>query len=467
MTGTDTEVSDTQARWWARSIAGRAIKAVRDGVPLRELFWRTMAVLGYRRLWIFVEPPGLWKPVDRPADVEARDLSADDLEAYCSSRPDANSAEFRRRLERGDRCPALWRGGRVVASRWISTQIAEIEYLGLTVGLAPRVEHQYDAYTAPEERGGRLQKLLTAITYKKSAEMGCTDVFYTIGPENRASLGVLLPSARRVGTLASVRLGPWVLPVVRNGEGYLDDVRPIRRGGSEVSDTQARWLANSIAGRAIKAVKDGVPLRELFWRTMAVLGYRRLWIFVEPPGLWKPVDRPADVQARELSADDLAAYCSSRPDAREAEFRRRLERGDRCASLWRGGRVVASRWISTQMAEIEYLGLTVGLAPDMEHQYDAYTAPDERGGRLQKLLTAITFEKSAKMGCTELFYTVGPENLAMLRVLLPSARRVGTLASVRLGPVVVPIVRGGEGYLGDVRRTAPRHGLVHRTSAAG
>jgi hypothetical protein len=217
------------ARVGPRGRIGRAVQAVRDGVPLRELFWRTMAVLGYRRLWVFVQPPGLWKPVDRPADVQGRELLAHDLDAYCSSRPDAHAAEFRRRLERGDRCVALWQGGRIVASRWISTQIAEIEYLGLMVGLAPGIEHLYDAYTAPDERGGRLQKLLTAITYEKFAEMGCTDVFYTIWPENRASLAVLLPSARRVGTLASVHLGPWVVPIVRNGEGYLGDVRSIPR----------------------------------------------------------------------------------------------------------------------------------------------------------------------------------------------------------------------------------------------
>lgn len=210
---------------------------------MRELFWRTVAVLGYRRLWVFVDPPALWKPVERPADVRASELSTDDLEAYCSSRPDVQAAKFRRRLARGDRCVALWRGGRIVASRWISTETAEIEYLGLTVGLGPSVEHHYNVYTSPDARGGRLQRLLMAITYEKAAAMAFTDVFYTVGPENRAMLAVLLPSARQVGTLASVRLGPLVMPIVREGGGYLDGVRPIRRGrtgGTSDQDRQSK-----------------------------------------------------------------------------------------------------------------------------------------------------------------------------------------------------------------------------------
>jgi ribosomal protein S18 acetylase RimI-like enzyme len=190
--------------------------------------WRTIAALGFRRLLVFVQAPGGWGSVEWPADIEARELSADDIESYCQARPDTLAAEVRRRMDAGDRCTALWRGKHLVASRWISTGTAEIEYLGLEVRLAPGVEHHYDVHTVPDERRRRLQRLLAEIVFEKALEVGRTCVFCTVGPENRAMLAFLPTSARRVGRLASVRLGPWIVPVVQEGEGYLDDVKPIR-----------------------------------------------------------------------------------------------------------------------------------------------------------------------------------------------------------------------------------------------
>jgi hypothetical protein len=190
------------------------MQAARDSASPREMMWRALAVLGFRRLWVFLEAPGPRTELC-PSDIEARNLLASDVDAYCSARPDTPPAEVCRRLNAGHSCVALWRNERIVASRWLSEGSAEIEYLGLTVELPAGIDYHYDSHTVPEERRMRRQTLLREITLEIALAAGRTEVLFAVLPENRARLASVQPPARRVGTLSSVRMGPWRIPIMR------------------------------------------------------------------------------------------------------------------------------------------------------------------------------------------------------------------------------------------------------------
>jgi hypothetical protein len=203
-----------------QGLIGRTIRAARGGATPREMMWRTIAVLGFRRLWVFLETPGPRTELC-PSDIEARTLLASEVDEYCSVHPQTPPAEVCRRLNAGHSCVALWRNERIVASRWLSRERAEVEYLGLTVELPAGIEYHYDSHTVPEERRMRRQTLLREITFEIELAAGCTEVLFAVLPENRARLASLQPSAQRVGTLASVGMGPRRIPIMRGEANHL------------------------------------------------------------------------------------------------------------------------------------------------------------------------------------------------------------------------------------------------------
>ena len=199
--------------------------------------------------------------------------------------------------------------------------------------------------------------------------------------------------------------------------------------------------------RAWRAPAESTP-RDLFWRAAAVLGYRRLWLYVQPTSGHA---HPGGSDVRAVRESDLAAYRAARPDTPPGEVRRRLRAGDRCSGLWRNGQLVAHRWVSCGWAEVTYLGVTVELGPGVLHHYDVHTIPAERRRYAQSRLTTAMFAEASNEGASAVFFTVLPENRAMRAFLPVEATRVGTLTSVGFGRHRLPILRGGHACILGVR----------------
>ena len=195
-------------------------------------------------------------------------------------------------------------------------------------------------------------------------------------------------------------------------------------------------------------------LRRLFFGALAVTFYRRLIVYetrLDRPQVGPDPGFPVELGV--VSEEELEDYCRLRPDTSRDEVRRRLERGDRCFAVRRGGELLSVRWLSASRADLPYLGLSFALGPDLVFAYDAYTDPGARGARLGTLGGAYMSEQARREGSRALLSTALPENEGGRTLLARrGSRPVGTIHCLRLGPVRVPIRRLPEGYLGPVSR---------------
>jgi hypothetical protein len=186
--------------------------ALREG-GVRELWWRALAVTVYRRLQLYL------RDVDAPHEPGPPDVVVrllDDADAYLAARPGTPRAEVERRLARGDLCGLGSVGDEVVATRWLSFGIAEIEYLDLAFEIAPGLGYVYDVWTRPDHRGGGLNRSLSTWSATVIRERGGHSSFSAILPENRG--GSRIPGSlpmRPAGTAGCLRLPGRRIPVRR------------------------------------------------------------------------------------------------------------------------------------------------------------------------------------------------------------------------------------------------------------
>jgi GNAT superfamily N-acetyltransferase len=190
-------------------------------------------------------------------------------------------------------------------------------------------------------------------------------------------------------------------------------------------------------------------LRRLFFGALAVTVYRRLTVYERDLAVRVPIDPetpPASLGV--LVASDLEDYARLRPDEPPEEAARRLARGERCFAARRDGDLVAMRWLSTERADVEYLGLSFSLGPGLAYAYDGFTDPRARGSGFGTLSGAHMGEQLRSEGYRAVLSTMLPENEAARHHLVRlGARPVGTVGCLRLGPVRVPLRRLPPGYL--------------------
>jgi hypothetical protein len=207
-----------------RSGFGRkALATLRSG-GVRALIWQALAAAGVRRLTVY------WRPSEAPlepppdAGVSVRLLSEADLDAYHDLRPDSPPGETERRLGAGDRCFCGWREGRLAGVYWVATREAPVHYLGLSVPLHDGAWFAYDAFIATEERRRGIHHVLRNEAVILGRSEGSPALLAAILPENHGGSG-LVKRSRRLGTLASIRIGPLRLARSSAKGGYLGEPR--------------------------------------------------------------------------------------------------------------------------------------------------------------------------------------------------------------------------------------------------
>jgi len=199
-------------------LARKVIATLRSG-GLRGLIWQALAVAGVRRLTVYCRPlDDHFAPAATPG-VSVRPLSGADADAYRALRPGAPEAELELRLEAGDRCLAAWRDGCLVGVYWLALREAPIPYLDLSVRLVGNAWFAYDVFVAAQERGRGIHNVLRLEAVSRGRSEGAVALLSAVLPENRGGRQITRRS-RRLGTLISVRIGPWRLAhsTVRPGD---------------------------------------------------------------------------------------------------------------------------------------------------------------------------------------------------------------------------------------------------------
>ncbi|MGH7550673.1 MAG: hypothetical protein ACREK3_07960 [Gemmatimonadota bacterium] len=192
---------------WA---AGRILE-IRRREGLSGLFFRALAVAGYRRDGWFVRPLGdAVRPVDGTENVELSELTAADVDDYLAFRRGATRGGFLERLEKGWRCHAARCAGCLASVTWTSTGSGYIEFLDHTFPLEADEVYLFDSFTVPGHRGQRIQALICARIMKEFHDLGYRAAITLIAPENRPNIASRSRSGfRRTGIMGRIRIGGW------------------------------------------------------------------------------------------------------------------------------------------------------------------------------------------------------------------------------------------------------------------
>jgi len=163
--------------------------------------------------------------------VSVRPVSKDDIEAYLSIRPGIPERAVLGRLRSGDTCVGAWRGERLVGCRWLADSVVRLGYLGFALPLCPGVAYAYDAFTAHEERGRGVGGIVTAALFDTATARGSGIVINAVLPENLDGQRLARRRSSPIGSLRSIRLGPWLLVSSRVAPGHLG--RPVPLGADD------------------------------------------------------------------------------------------------------------------------------------------------------------------------------------------------------------------------------------------
>jgi hypothetical protein len=214
-----------------------------------------------------------------------------------------------------------------------------------------------------------------------------------------------------------------------------------------------------VAARLIDAARrEG--LRGLWWRTLSATVYRRLVVAAREIDQGPPPARARlALEFEYLTLDGLGEYMRLRPDANAAEVERRLRAGRRCALARHRGEIVSVRWLSTDVAEIDYLGLAFEVPPGVLYLYDYYTSPSARRHGIAAARWSILHEEYRRARVRRLIGAIMPENTGGRGAVSSAAyRTVGTVGCVRLPGVRIPVRHLRPGYLGPSSRFRPAPG---------
>jgi hypothetical protein len=198
-------------------------------------------------------------------------------------------------------------------------------------------------------------------------------------------------------------------------------------------------------------------MRGVWWRGLGVTVYRRVVFFTREVAASASVP-PSDLElsVAYLVPGEVDDYLRFRPEVPAAEVDRRLAGGQRCVIVRHNGSIVSSRWVSTGLAEVPYLELVFELPGGVAYTYDVYTSEALRGRKLTGASRSHYESLVADEGVTTLLGTAWPENPAGLRMVRAAGYRpIGTVGSLRLGPLRIPVRRIPPGYLGRASRFHP------------
>jgi len=188
-------------------------------------------------------------------------------------------------------------------------------------------------------------------------------------------------------------------------------------------------------------LEDGVhPTLE---RVLSATALRRLRLLARDVEGGPAVrERPRELSFGFVEADATPALEALRADLGTLA-RERFGHGERCfAARAPDGRFLSVRWVARGRARIEFLGCSLRLAEDEAYNFDTWTDPSARGRGIASQTAAQLYETLAAEGVRRVLRAVWPANRAGLR---NAAREgfspIGTVASIRLGPLRRHVVR--------------------------
>jgi hypothetical protein len=186
----------------------RAGEVLRDA-GLRQLWFRTLGELGYRRQLVtelVLPAAGVGAP--ETSEVEARFLSDTDLDDYAKLH--GASGDASERFADGERCFGIWSDGRLISTRWLATGTARLGYLGREVALATGDVYIYETYTERGHRGLGISGIAGAVVPDALAAEGARRLVGVLEPENTTGIRANEKAGYRiVGRIGYVKIGPW------------------------------------------------------------------------------------------------------------------------------------------------------------------------------------------------------------------------------------------------------------------
>lgn len=189
----------------------RLVEIWRDGGP-RAIALKILEQTVYRRM-LLIEYP-LDQPAATPPPASAGtaigQLTANEIDDYLAFRPDAEAADVRDRLERGEICFVARHDGRIVSAAWAVSGSAWIGYLGTTMPVEPHEAYLYDSFTLPAFRGQSLPVVRAAYHTRYFRGAGYRRLLAVVVPENRRGVRHAEKVGWKVfGVMGYVKVGPW------------------------------------------------------------------------------------------------------------------------------------------------------------------------------------------------------------------------------------------------------------------
>jgi L-amino acid N-acyltransferase YncA len=191
---------------WRRELGRR-----RRGYGLGGLAVRALGRTVYRRLLLTARP--LDEPIpllEASVPLELSFLDPAEAGAYASFRADTPADEVTRRLERGERCWAARRDGRIVSARWVVTgaPAVEIPYVGHRLELAPGEAYVYESFTAADQRGHGVSGAAGSRLARLLATEGYRTMFAAVWPDDHAIVRANTKAGYRpIGKIHSLGFG--------------------------------------------------------------------------------------------------------------------------------------------------------------------------------------------------------------------------------------------------------------------
>lgn len=195
----------------------------------------------------------------------------------------------------------------------------------------------------------------------------------------------------------------------------------------------------TLVRRALRALRAGVDrareitrqegVRGVVFGALGRLGYVRCGWFARPLAPpWPSVD--TDIAVDVGLVESLDEYRELRPEARDGQFRGRLDTGDRCFGARHAGVLISATWVATGRVRLSFG--EVPLAPHEICLYDTFTAPAFRGRHVPAAIcrTILECHPQHRQAVTQVI----PENRSNVRSRERTGfRRTGTIHFVKLG----------------------------------
>lgn len=167
-------------------------------------------VIRASRLTLFAQTLERIPDVAPPPGIRIERLREASLEALAPIAGERERDRFRRLLDIGCIGLVAWRGERPVGYAWVAAEMRpEVSHCPLE--LPPHAAYLWDLYVVPAERRSGLGSALAAERLRTARDLGRSEGWRMITPDNTASLSTLRRSGARprvVGELRYLKLGP-------------------------------------------------------------------------------------------------------------------------------------------------------------------------------------------------------------------------------------------------------------------